>query len=368
MAVDPVLKYADVGDLYLDPKNPRLGRGNTSHALKQPEILEIMRDWTLEELAVSFLENGYWPQEALVAVKETIYGKQGLVIVEGNRRLAALKLLDDAFAGEDVGKRWKDLVKGVRRPANLFKKIPYILIDNRNDVAAFLGFRHVTGIKEWKPAEKAEYIAHLIEEKKLTYQDVTRMIGSKLPSVRQNYISYRLLLQMEKRPDISINDVEDRFSVLYLSLRTEGVQTYLNIDIGADPNKAQSPVPRTHLKALSNFARWLFGTDKDEPLVADSRQVDRFGQILESEKAVAYLERTDRPSFDMALGLAGGDEPEVVRLIERAADNVEAALSRAHRYAKSKKLAEASERLGEDTMQLLTIVPEIKKKILAKQQ
>ena len=31
----------------------------------------------------------------------------------------------------------------------------------------------------------------------MTYQEVMRKIGSKTPTVRQNYISYRLLLQME---------------------------------------------------------------------------------------------------------------------------------------------------------------------------
>lgn len=182
-----------------------------------------------------------------------------------------------------------------------------------------------------------------------------RKIGSKTPTVRQNYISYRLLLQMENQEKISVEHVEEKFSVLFLSLRTDGVQQYLDIDIQADPAEARKPVPDEKLKELANFALWLFGDDKRLPIVSDSRQVDQFGRVLLSKKAVEYLERNSRPSFEVAYSLAGGDEPEIVRLVEEAADNVEAALSRAHRYAKSKKLRRAAQRLGENSLQLASL-------------
>ena len=49
-----------------------------------------MRNWVLDELAGSYLENGFWQHEALLVVKEELCGKERLVVVEGNRRLAAL--------------------------------------------------------------------------------------------------------------------------------------------------------------------------------------------------------------------------------------------------------------------------------------
>src|SRR5438445_13799209 len=89
MAIDTQIRYAALGDLYLDAKNPRLGRQNTSKDLTQEQVLDLMKDWALDELATSFLESGYWPQEALITLREG--GR--LVVVEGNRRLAALKLI-----------------------------------------------------------------------------------------------------------------------------------------------------------------------------------------------------------------------------------------------------------------------------------
>lgn len=363
MAVENTIRYAEVDDLHLDPLNPRLGRSNTGANLKQAKIMALMKDWTLDELAVSFLESGFWPQEALIVVQESLYGRQALVVVEGNRRLAALKLLKDAVLGEAADRKWREIASEATPARDLFSKVPYIIASSRAEVEAFLGFRHVTGIKEWKPAEKAEYIAKLIEAGS-SYRQVMRKIGSKTPTVRQNYISYRLLLQMEELEDVAAEEVEDRFSVLFLSLRTEGVQRYLQIDVQADPSQSLRPVPKSHIKQLANFALWLFGSEDKSPVVTDSRQVDKFGQVLLSQKAVEYLERTHRPSFEIAYQLAGGDEPEVVRLVEEAADNVEAALSRAHRYARSKKLREATKRLGEDVLQLLTIFPEIRHQLL----
>jgi hypothetical protein len=364
MAIDPTIHYAALGELSLDPTNARLGRSNAGRNVSQDRVLELMRDWNLDELAVSFLESNFWPQEALVVVEENLYGKPALVVVEGNRRLAALRYLRDALEGRPASKKWEDFAKGQHPPAALFQKIPYIRLASRSEVEAFLGFRHVTGIMEWRPAEKAEYIAKLIENSHMTYETVMRKIGSKTPAVRQHYISYRLLLQMEDQEDISLKHVEEKFSVLYLSLRTVGVQKYLHIDIKAEPGKAKYPVPRSHLNQLAKFALWLFGDEKTPPIVKESRHVDTFGTILESNKAVEYLERSDRPNFETAFRLAGGDEPELVKLIERAADDIEAALGRAHHYVKSQKLRLAVERVGTDTVQLLRIFPDIQSRVL----
>jgi hypothetical protein len=355
-------------NLYLDPNNPRLGRHNIEKKLVQEDILEIMKDWTLEELAVSFLESGFWPQEALIVVREPVPGKKGpvLVVVEGNRRLAALKMMARTRAKENgVPERWLELIKGYKDDAfDRLREIPYILKESRKEVRAYIGYRHVTGIKEWPPAEKAEYIAQLIEDEKLTYEQVRKRIGSKVPTVRQNYISYRLLLQMENKSDkIDVSRVEGRFSVLYLSLRTRGVQTYLDIDIEADPRTAKTPVPPGKLKQLENFARWLFGAEDQEPIISDSRQVDEFGRILEDPTAVAYLERNEQPSFSVARRMAGVAESDVSTHVERAADEIEEALKAAHQFKSSKRLQAAVRRVGVDAFQLLALFPEIKKEL-----
>jgi hypothetical protein len=252
MAVNSEIEYTGLDKLFLDPLNPRLGRENCGLHVSQEKVLELMKEWRLDELATSFVESGYWPQEAMLTIEENLYGMKSLVVVEGNRRLAALKLLHDAVGGKPVSRKWADIAALRPIPQQLFERIPYIRVDSRNDIDAFLGFRHVTGIEEWKPAEKAEYIAKLIDERNMSYEEVMRKIGSKTPTVRHLYIAYRILRQMESREDISIKNVEQEFSVLYLSLRTAGVQQYLHLDMLAAPTEARRPVPTRRLKALAN--------------------------------------------------------------------------------------------------------------------
>ena len=365
MGISTELQYATLDDLYLDAKNPRLGRHNANENLSQAKVLEVMRDWVLDELAISYLESGFWTHEALLVVEEELDGESRRVVVEGNRRLAALKYLRAATQGEKVPRKWEVLVKDTQVPEVLFNHIPYIRADSRQDIESFLGFRHVTGIKQWNPEEKAQYIARLIDERGMTYQQVMRKIGSKTQTVRENYISYQLLLQMESTVEEFLPEyAEGRFSVMHLTLKRRGVQTYLHIDITADPETAKRPVSEDHLKNLENFALWLFGNDEQPPLFEDSRQSDNFNTILESPEAVQYLENSKKPNFDYALQLAGGNERETIRLINEAANNIALSLSHVHHYKDSQKMQAAVKKLSIDFKELLNRFPDLRAEFL----
>lgn len=77
-----------VTSLHLDPKNPRLGRETSVRAPR--EIIQYLFDHDKAlEVAYSIVTRGYFPNEPLLAIKEDDH----LIVVEGNRRLAALKAL-----------------------------------------------------------------------------------------------------------------------------------------------------------------------------------------------------------------------------------------------------------------------------------
>ena len=371
MTTNGEIQYTKLADLSLDAKNPRLDPRSTNETLSQEDILDLMRDdWALDELVVSYLESGFWTHEALLVIEEALNGQSHLVVVEGNRRLAALKCLYAAFhreqgSGQPISKKWRSLVENGEIPDNLFDRIPYIQVDSREDVEAFLGFRHVTGVKQWPPKQKARYIAKLIDERDMSYEEVMRKIGSTTPTVRTNYISYQLLLQMESTlPDFSPKHAENRFSVMYLTLRKEGVQHYLQIDILADPETAKPPVPKDHIKNLSNFARWLFGNDDHPPLFEDSRQAEKFNASLESPEARQYLEESKDPKLEHAFQLAGGDELETTRFIHEASNSIALSLSHVHHHKDSQKVQFAVEKLSGDFKALLNQFPKLKKKFL----
>jgi len=364
MAISRELSYAHVNDLFLDPQNPRLGRHIIARNLSQELLLRQMRGWTLEEIVDSYLENnGFWTQEALLVVEENLYDseKQVLVVAEGNRRLAALKFLYiGVTTNEWPSKKWQKYGDTLSPNDTLFVEVPYLLADSRRDIQSFLGFRHVSGIKPWDADEKAGYIAKLIEEEGLSYEQVMRKIGSKTPTVRELYIAYRTLLQIEDTvEEFEPRLADNRFAVLYMTLRTEGARQYLDVNIYGEPTEVLEPVPRDRLEELRNFSLWLFGTDEIEPIIKDTRQVIKFGKVLENSVAIEYLQNASRPSLEIAYRRVGGDIAEIIGYLEGAAENMESALSRAHLYHESPELKDAIRRITAHASRLASIFPDV---------
>lgn len=359
------IEFAVLNDLFLDPTNPRLGSANSGSDVPQQKIMGLMRSWRLEELAVSFLESGFWPQEAVIVVNEPLYGgNDKLVVVEGNRRIAALSYLRNAIDGDPVSRRWRQIADGAEPREDLFTRIPYILADSREDVTAFIGFRHVTGIKEWDPAEKAEYIAGMVDRREMSFEAIRKQIGSNEPTVRRNYIAYRLLRQLELiGTEVSQEGLDKRFSVLFLSLRESGVRDFLGINIEAEPEEAKSPVPQGNEEDLSDFAIWLFGTDDRLPLFRDSRRVGDFSRILSVPDAVNYLRDTSNPSFELALQKAGVEQEEIADQLQEASNQMEMALGRVHHHLDSGDVQKSIRRLAINAKELMQKFPSIAQEV-----
>lgn len=365
MAISTKVDYEKLSSIFLDPYNPRLGRTKNDVEIPQSDLLEELQEWVLDELALSFLENGgFWTHEPLIVVEEMLYERKSLVVVEGNRRLAALLSLKKAFEGEPLSRKWEQIVAEYKFPSSLFESIPVVRCDSRDDVAAYLGFRHVTGIKQWNTDEKAAYISKLVGTG-LSFLEVARKIGSKSPTVRKHYVAFSTLKQIEESVETFVPELaERRFAVLYMSIDTVGAQQYLNINLDSDPNALRLPIPKSHINNLKNFARWLFGTKELEPLIKDTRQISKFSMILESHEALKYLESRDRPSFEVAVRISGGDELETIEYVNSAADSLELALMRAHAFKGSSELRKAVKRVGEDSLQLITLFPDLKSELL----
>lgn len=348
------IEFAALNDIKLDPLNPRLGRSVDGVNLSQDEIYDRMKDWSLEELATSFLESGFWVHEAVLCVKEEMNGEPALIVVEGNRRIAALKRLERTYNGQEKSKRWLEIIADQPQPEDLFAKVPVIIVASRQDIVSFLGFRHVTGIKEWAPPEKAQFIAKMIEESNLSYRDVMRRIGSKTPTVQRNYIAFCILRQMDETEDIEVSNVEDRFSVLFLSIRTPGVRQFLGIDekFEVEPADVYPPIEDSHTVQLVEFSKWLFGNAETSPVVSDSRQIEQFAKVLASEEGLAYLRSVKRPSLEKAFIISGGDQEEVYELLSTAAYSLQEALSTIHFYKDDKRLKEISKKMISSAMQI----------------
>ena len=206
----------------------------------------------------------------------------------------------------------------------------------------------------WKPAEKAQYIAYLIDERGYDYLSVAKAIGSRSDSVRRNYMSYRLRLQIDDSGVVPPEIVEDRYSVMFLALREAGVREFLGVDLDGGRVQAMRPVSRGREERLAHFALWLFGDARRPPLFTDSRRVSDFGRVLKSEVATAYPLSSRNPDFETAVRRAGVDVDDLMQRIRNATDEVEAALSTIHLHRDDLDVQALMERFQKSAAELLT--------------
>src|SRR5258708_8254264 len=146
--------HINLDELLLDATNPRLAELGIPETASQFDLLKALWDeMAVEEVAMSIAYSGYFEHEPLF-VEDNGDGKY--VVIEGNRRLAAVKLLVDASLRQKV--------KATRLPAidrtaiHKLKKLPRILT-TRKESWRYLGFKHVNGPATWGSYAKAQYIA-----------------------------------------------------------------------------------------------------------------------------------------------------------------------------------------------------------------
>ena len=310
-----------MADLYLDPRNPRLASHDFS-VTDQAEILKVLwKEMAVNELIDSIAATDYWEHEEIFASNQD--GR--LVVIEGNRRVAAVKLLVDPALRQQVGASGvPDLRK---EPLKALTELPVVVCD-RKQIWEYVGFKHVNGPQEWDSIAKAGYIARVHNEYGIKLDEIARRIGDRHDTVKRMYRGLMVLEQAEKE---SVFQRDQRFnkrfsySHLWTGLGYTGIQEFLGLtpDKGFKPN----PISKKYLPNLGDLMNWLYGNkeSRTKPLVQsqnpDLRNLD---EALRADNGTAAL-RAGLP-LDIALKASRGDD----RLLREALVKGEVALKEAY--------------------------------------
>lgn len=361
----------EIERLFLDKDNPRLPE--EVQGKKESDLLiALYRGFNLDELAESMSKNGYFDEEPLVVIpkklprklskvdpnsKEFIdfISKKGadFVVVEGNRRLAAAKILLDSSLREQLRiKHWPDIVEGV---IGSLKVLPTIVYSRRNEVVPYLGVRHIVGIQKWDSYAKARYIASLVELGR-SLEEVESEIGDTQGSARKNYISYKLLEQATDEFDIDPRPVKENFSLLILSIGQGKIKRFLGLPTRFADTNIAAPVPNNNIDNLKNLISWLFGDGRFDPVIKESRDITSYlAHVVASQEAVEHLERTR--NLEEAYDLSDGEEQMVLRYLASANRKLEGVLGLLHRH-KTIEVIKVVKKCAETANRLLKTVEE----------
>jgi hypothetical protein len=282
------VNYVSATDLYFDSENPRLVEAGAPKS--QKEILRVLwREFAVDEIALSIAANGYFPYEPLFATKED----SKLVIVEGNRRLAAVRLLVDANLRSEVGATDLPTISAAAKKA--LDTLPVVTC-SRSEIWQYVGFKHVNGPQQWQSYSKAQYIAWVHNTLKVPLDEIAQQIGDQHSTVKRLYRAWMVLEQAEQAGVFRKDDRSKRhfsFSHLYTGLDYPGIQKFLGLSKDRSFD-SKSPVPASKHENLGQLCVWLYGSKiKQKKAIIESQNPDLkiLNDVLTSKDGTAALRR-----------------------------------------------------------------------------
>ena len=313
--------------LRLDRESPRLA-GETAEASDEWIVARLYLSAQLDELLLSLSANGYLDIEPLVVMVDHDADDGGLIVLEGNRRLAALRLL-----------REPGLARRITSAANLRVSVPAVddslratfdhvsvyRVASRERARALIGFKHMKGPAKWDAYRKARFAADWYRTggaDQSALEQIAAAIGDRHDTVRRMVSAIYVLEQAERE---GLFDIEDRdspkfaFSHLYAALSRSQYADYLGLGSGwLRHGPMRNPVPRERFDELRRVLVWLYGSKSDEvrPVVEMMNPGHPAARGGAGGRAGAGRPRTDgRPRSSAREHPVGGD---AVRLVAPA--------------------------------------------------
>ena len=255
----------NINDINLDLENPRVplsirkkDQGKTHKEINEDILQYLIKTGSITELMLSIGENGFFAGEAILLIPDE-NNKDKFIVVEGNRRVTALKLLHDPSLANISKSRINDASNLRKIELEELELIPAIRFEERSDILKYLGYRHITGIKNWKALEKARYMNDLYldiiknnpKEDEEIFQEIAKSIGSKRSYVKRILEAFKIYNYIEKEDffDIGINDEKFHFVNLSDSLNKSNIKKFLiENDYKEDFNKEN----------IKSWTEWLF--------------------------------------------------------------------------------------------------------------
>ena len=300
-----------LNNLKFDAQNPRLPMRLQGVTDENKVIDYMVKYGNVTELMLSIGETGYSEAEPLLVVKE---GTDKYIVVEGNRRLAALKLLNDSELTKVRIQSINSVVSGAKY---IPEEVPCIVYASREDVLDYLGYRHITGVKDWGALEKARYLDQLYQihikstPQEKIYQKLAKMIGSRSDYVYKLHTALKLYNKANDKAyygaDIKEEDIS--FSWLTTALGYYGISKYLGILESNEPS-----LDTLNEENYKKIFTWMFFPGKS--VVKESRQISDLAKITEYPLALERLEKGS--SIEEALLYTSAPSDAFVDMLKKA--------------------------------------------------
>lgn len=300
------IQYIDFRKLVFDPDNPRLPFSLRAKK-NDPDYEESVIKWMLQfenvtELIGSIGEKGYFAAEPILAVPN----KSGnYEVIEGNRRLTAIKLLNNPALATAKKASVQEIVSEAE---TIPTEIPCIIFLTRSEVLSYLGYKHITGVQPWDSLAKAKYLKQL-QQTLPTNDDfytqcrkLAKMIGSKANYVKLLLVGVEIFEKIEENDFYNIPTLDEEnfeFGVFYTALSRENISQYINVNLDDD-----NPTLNVNNEHLEDLTKWLFEKNNENASrIGESRNLKYLNKILDASYPMALAAFKDNKTLDEAVRL-----------------------------------------------------------------
>lgn len=265
-------KRISIANIFLDPNNPRFWDEKTTRDIAdkkvpderiQVRVREQIDGEGISELSDNIMRNGFLTLDRVV-VRELDGVVGSYVVVEGNRRIASLKKLRDAIENDliDEDKITDDYLANLKTATDEIEVLVYEGDDE--DIAWLLqGIRHISGVRDWKPAQRARLIAQQIDGSGLSISAAGQKFGLGARKAGRYYRAYKALEQMRGDEEFQSKAKNEYFTLFDEAYANATIRRWLDWD--------DSTNSFANLQNLRQFYSWI--TPDEEVEVGDGRRI-----------------------------------------------------------------------------------------------
>ena len=294
-----------VGLLRLDRNNPRLQTGIELEIKNDSELISVLADIAaLDELVTSICANRYLNLEPLIVMGDSNSGP--FRVLEGNRRLAAIKLIQDPALAQELGIKVPTPVQA--QVLESIKVVRVYRVERVEDARAFIGFKHINGPQRWDAYAKARYVTDWYKKAKRSVgiDLIASMVGDNNNTLRAYIYS---ILMLEQADNAGVWSIKERansgrfaFSHLYTAIGRKEYQEFLGLTVGWSDRPPLKPIKDDFLAKLGVALGYIYGVKSDDrPALVRSQNPDlkQLGEALVNKPARLFLK--NRGTLDDAL-------------------------------------------------------------------
>jgi len=238
--------------LALDRSNPRLV--TMEGPLDDTKIIsQLYRAGELGELLQSIAANGYLDIEPLIVLEDD----NQLIVLEGNRRLAAIRLFREPYLVSELAQRQRLRIKLPTispKHRETLEEISVYRVGTRSEANSYIGFKHINGAAKWDSYAKARFAAAWYRNEQISLEEIASRIGDKHDTVKRMVNAIYVLEQAGNQDVFHLNDRNVgriNFSHLYTALSRSGFMIFLGLGSSwSNYNPEPNPIPEDRLTAL----------------------------------------------------------------------------------------------------------------------